>query len=205
MQIKVYTIEFKLPRWLKRALLFAGIPLAVLLGVGAAVRAAVTFPVAIAVTQFADTEVLSAKKLNDNLANLSVLQDAVNALNTDLSSLKTSLSDVRTQLTSGTGVKASSLASGTVQLAVRPLASSGLKVAAGAYSAYHPSPSCDLENEFVLGGGCVGDANNQGSNVLVTGNVPDSSLLFWKCAVKNNATYEVTLVSEVVCGRLVIR
>jgi hypothetical protein len=205
MQIKVYTIEFKLPRWVKRTLLFAGIPLVVLLGVGAAVRAAVTFPVAVDVTKFENTEVLSADKLNKNLDNLTLLQDAVNALNTDVSSLKTSLSDIRGKLTSGDGVKANSLTSGTVQLATRILASGGLKVAAGASSVYHPSPSCDLTNEFVLGGGCVGDANNQGSNVLVTGNVPDSSLPFWKCAVKNNATYEVILVSMVVCGRLAIR
>jgi hypothetical protein len=214
MQIKVYTIEFKLPRWVKRTLLFAGIPLAVLLGVGAAVRAAVTFPVA--VSSFAESETLSATKLN---TNLTTLQDGVNSLNTTLTSqqstisslqtsvasLQASLSTVQGQLTSGDGVKASSLTSGTVQLATRILASGGLKVAAGTNSVYHPSPSCDLPNEFVLGGGCIGDANNQGSNVLVTGNLPDSSLPFWKCAVKNNATYEVTLVSEVVCGRLVIR
>jgi hypothetical protein len=55
MKIKVYVIDLKLPRWLRRTLVFVGVP-AVVLGLGALVHAALPAPVA----TFADGTVLSA-------------------------------------------------------------------------------------------------------------------------------------------------
>ena len=182
MQIKVYTIEFKLPRWVKRTLLFAGIPIAVLLGVGAAVRAAATFPVA--VTTFSVDEILSADKLN---TNLTTLRDGVNALNTSVEALK-----------------ASSLTAGRIRLATRFAYSDGLQVAAGAGSIYYPSPDCSTsDNEFVVGGGCQADTANQWSNAFATESLPEGA--HWKCAVKNNTAGIVTMVTWVVCGKIAIQ
>jgi len=71
MRIKVYTIELKLPRWLKRTLA-AGAAAAALAGVGAVVRAA-SVP---SLTVFNPGDTLSAASIN---ANFKALQDAVNA------------------------------------------------------------------------------------------------------------------------------
>jgi rhizosphere induced protein len=62
MQIKVYAIDVKIPRWAKRALVFGVIP-ALLLG-------AVAVVVAQPPETFSDNELLSAKKMNDNFSNL---------------------------------------------------------------------------------------------------------------------------------------
>lgn len=72
MQIKVYTIDVRFPRWLKRALVFGAIPAAVLLGTVHYLRADVTVPNA-----FADGDTLSAARLNENFT---ALQTAMNSL-----------------------------------------------------------------------------------------------------------------------------
>jgi hypothetical protein len=89
MQIKVYTIEVKLPRWLKRVLVFAGIPAVVLLGVAVAVRAQSTLPVS--VQPFGPTETLSALKMN---TNFDILVGGINSLNTTVSSLQSSVASM---------------------------------------------------------------------------------------------------------------
>jgi hypothetical protein len=73
MQVKVCTIEFKFPRWLKRAFVFAVVPAALVLGVVAVVCAA-SVP---SLPQFADAETLSAAKLNGNFETLRV---AINSI-----------------------------------------------------------------------------------------------------------------------------
>jgi len=66
MQMKVYTIDIQLPRWLKRASVFGIVPAAALLGVVHYLRADVTVP-----NSFSDGDTLSAKKVNDNFNALS--------------------------------------------------------------------------------------------------------------------------------------
>jgi hypothetical protein len=89
MQIKVYTIELKFPRWLKRVLVYAGIPAVVLLGVGVVVRAQSTLPVS--VQSFGQTETLSATKMNTNFDNL---VSGINSLNTTVGSLQSSVASL---------------------------------------------------------------------------------------------------------------
>ena len=190
MQIKIYTVDFRLPRWLKRTLIFAGVAAAILVGVSASIRAATP----VAVTTYADGETLSAAKLNTNLANLKQ----------GIDDLQTALSGVQGQLTSGTGVKASSIAAGSVRLATRYLSSDPVTVTAGIASGYSPSPNCDGPNEFVVGGGCQADAASQWSDAIATESLPQGG--HWACAVKNNnPVASVSLVSWVVCGRIEVQ
>lgn len=70
MHIKI-DIDFELPRWAKRTLVFVGVPATILLGVSALLRAD---PVSVPNT-FADGETLSASKMN---ANFAALRDAIN-------------------------------------------------------------------------------------------------------------------------------
>jgi microcystin-dependent protein len=65
MQVKVYTIDVQLPRWLKRAIVFGAIPAAVLLGAVHYLRADVTVP-----NIFSNGDVLSAEKINANFSTL---------------------------------------------------------------------------------------------------------------------------------------
>jgi hypothetical protein len=67
MKIKVYTIDFQFPRWLKRALVYGAIPVAVLFGLVAVVWAANwTDP-----TTFVKAGVqIQAQPLQDDLVNL---------------------------------------------------------------------------------------------------------------------------------------
>jgi hypothetical protein len=72
MKLKVYSIEFALPRWLKRTLVVSALSALVLIVVGVAVRAA-GVPT---LTTFSPGEMLSSAAVN---ANFKALQDAVNA------------------------------------------------------------------------------------------------------------------------------
>jgi hypothetical protein len=72
MQIKVYTIDVKLPRWLKRAVLFGAIPAAVMLGAVHYLRADVTVR-----HSFTNGQLLSASDINDNFSDL---QSGLNSL-----------------------------------------------------------------------------------------------------------------------------
>jgi microcystin-dependent protein len=72
MQIKVYAMDVKLPRWFMRALLFGAIPAAVLLGAVHYLRADVSVP-----NTYSDGDTLSAAKMN---ANFAALQGGINAL-----------------------------------------------------------------------------------------------------------------------------
>jgi hypothetical protein len=73
MKIKVYTIEFGLPRWVKRGLIYVGIPATVLLGIGAAVKAASTLP------QFTVGSKLSSTGMN---ALVSAINEHTTSINT---------------------------------------------------------------------------------------------------------------------------
>jgi hypothetical protein len=73
MKINVYTIEFNFPRWLKRGLVYGVLPAALLLGVGAVVRAA-TVPTLVS---FTNGDTLSAANINSNFSNL---RDTINTL-----------------------------------------------------------------------------------------------------------------------------
>jgi hypothetical protein len=84
MKIKVYVVDVKLPRWLRRALVFGGVP-AVLLGLAALVYAALPTPV----PTFTDGTVLSAAPLT--------------ALGTDITDLDTRLAAVETKISSVPG------------------------------------------------------------------------------------------------------
>lgn len=75
MRIKVVVIDFELPRWAKKALVFAGIPVAMILGLSALGRAdTVTF------NAYSSGEMLTHAKLNQNLQGLA---DAINNPNPD--------------------------------------------------------------------------------------------------------------------------
>jgi hypothetical protein len=110
MQIKVYTVDFEFPRWLKRSLLFAGIPIAILLGVGAAVKAAGALS-NVSIVSFASGETLSADKMNANFGNLVT---GINNLNTAVNALQgAAATDVNCPGCVGTG----DLANGAVTVA----------------------------------------------------------------------------------------
>jgi hypothetical protein len=79
-QIKVYTIDVKGPRWLVRALIFGAIPAMVLLGTLHYLRADVNVP-----NSFADDDTLSAKKMNDNLTTL---EAGINSLSATVTALQ---------------------------------------------------------------------------------------------------------------------
>jgi hypothetical protein len=72
MQINVYTIDFKLPRWLKRALIFAGIP-GLVLGIGAVVWATV----AVDTSAISASNVISATTIKSNFDNLKAAVDGL--------------------------------------------------------------------------------------------------------------------------------
>jgi hypothetical protein len=81
MKIKVYVVDVKMPRWLRRAFVFAGVP-AVILGLGALVYAALPAPV----PTFTDGTVLSAAPLT--------------SLGTDITNLDTRLAAVEASISS---------------------------------------------------------------------------------------------------------
>jgi hypothetical protein len=74
-QIKVYSIE--IPRWVKKALLFVGVP-GLVFGIGAVVRAA-------NINTLAAGDVISAKSLNENF---SALNAEIGSLNTRIATLE---------------------------------------------------------------------------------------------------------------------
>jgi hypothetical protein len=69
-QIKVYVIDVKVPRWARSLAIYGGIPAALMLGLSAVVRADVTLP-----HTFVANETLTAASLN---ANFQALRDAIN-------------------------------------------------------------------------------------------------------------------------------
>ncbi|HEX7598883.1 MAG TPA: hypothetical protein VF518_11755 [Polyangia bacterium] len=202
MQIKVYTIDLKLPRWLKRTMVLVVLPAILLVGIGAAVRAAVTFPVT--VSTFAGGETLSSTKLNTNFGTLkdglNQVQSSLVSTQSSLTSVQSSLASLQSQLSTGVGVKASSLA-GTIKL-VTQVHTKLWTVPGSASSAWSLSPSCD-STEAVVGGGCIADAADQWANVLITGSVPEND--HWTCTVRNNEAAAVQMATEVVCGKIVIQ
>jgi hypothetical protein len=70
MQIKVYVIDVRVPRWARRAAIYGGVPAAVMLGASALVWADVTLP-----HTFTAGETLTAANLN---ASFEALRDAIN-------------------------------------------------------------------------------------------------------------------------------
>jgi microcystin-dependent protein len=83
MQVKVYTIDVRFPRWLKRAIVFSAIPTAVLLGAVHYLRADATVP-----NTFADGDTLSAAKMN---ASFNALQSGINTLSATVATLQGSI------------------------------------------------------------------------------------------------------------------
>ena len=71
-EIKVYTIKLDTPPWLRRAIVYLGIPAAAIFGVSALVYADVEMP-----HSFANGEVLHADAMNENFE---ALRDGINAL-----------------------------------------------------------------------------------------------------------------------------
>jgi hypothetical protein len=65
MRVKVYVVDIPFPRWVRRALFWGGVPLAII-GLGALVYAAAVK----GQLDFFDGQVLSAKDMNDHLAEL---------------------------------------------------------------------------------------------------------------------------------------
>ena len=99
MKIKVYVVDVKLPRWLRRTLFFGGVP-AVLLGLCALGFAALPAPVK---TTFADGDVLNAEQVNalgknvtDLDSRLVTLQNQVNTLSTNLGTANTNITSLQT-------------------------------------------------------------------------------------------------------------
>ena len=66
MKIKVYTVEFKTPRWLKKTLAYGVVPAALLFGVGTAVRAAGTWTP----RTFAQSSPISSSAMNSNFSEI---------------------------------------------------------------------------------------------------------------------------------------
>jgi len=89
MKIKVYVIDVKMPRWIRRALVFGAVP-AVILGLGALVYAAVAVPT------FTDGAVLTAAPLNQLGQAINDLQAQINSLNGSFASANTNLGNLQT-------------------------------------------------------------------------------------------------------------
>jgi microcystin-dependent protein len=120
MQIKVYAIEVKIPRWAKRAMVFGVIPVVVLLGTVHYLRAAdVSVP-----HSFSNNDVLSALDMNENF-------DA----------LKTGINNLAATVTTLQGTVGSAVPAGTVVAFAGPVAPTGwlrcdgAAVKRGAYAA----------------------------------------------------------------------
>jgi hypothetical protein len=82
MKIKVYVIDVRLPRWVRRVLVFGAVPLAIL-GLGALVYASAVN----GQPDFNDGDVLTAAALN---AHLGALQGQINTVNQNLSGITVS-------------------------------------------------------------------------------------------------------------------
>jgi hypothetical protein len=80
MQIKVYTIDVRLPRWLKRTCVFGALPAVVVLGLTHYLRADVPIP-----NSFNNGDTLSAQKLNDNFTAVAT---GINALGASVTTLQ---------------------------------------------------------------------------------------------------------------------
>lgn len=76
MKIKVYTIDFKIPRWLKQLFIFAIIPTVGLFFIGRLVEAA-----GIVKTDFKEGDLLSAKEINDNFKSILEVLNAPVSIN----------------------------------------------------------------------------------------------------------------------------
>lgn len=87
MKIRVYTIDVRIPRWLKRVVVFGAIPAGVLLGAVHYLRADVTLP-----HSFSNNDILSAQQMNDNL----------DALKTGINSLAARVTTLEGTIPSGT-------------------------------------------------------------------------------------------------------
>jgi hypothetical protein len=189
MKVKVYTIDFELPRWLKRGVLYVGIPLMALAGAAAVVRAATGFPIPI-VDDYKDGDKLTAAGLNTKFNDL---RTAANTLATSIDSLQAADSTAQGQI-SAIGNK---LNNAKATLSVRSLADVTASLGANAYSGWRQSNDCDAD-EMVYGGCLVYAADGSGAaNVAITSSYPEGT--HWTCVVKNNSATTVTLYVRAAC------
>ena len=165
MKIKVYTIEFKTPRWLKRTFAFVVVPGIVLLGVGAIVRAA-GVPT---LTSFSPGDSLSSANIN---ANFKALQDVVNGTDGATVVNAVNATNAATATSSASATSASSLScSGcvrTAQLATGAISLGRIRIAVGSTTPnpiagvyYYAGGDCVDGTEILVGGACNGSYTGQ--------------------------------------------
>lgn len=199
MKVKVYTVEFQTPCWVKRVLAFVLLPAAVVMAIHAGVRAA---GVPTLVT-FKAGDTLSSSSIN---ANFKALQDAINApLSVSPSqitagALPTGVTLPPGQIGAGALPPNVTLASGAIRLGPmiqRPGA--GTPIGSAAAPSY-TGGDC-LSTEILVGGGCV---NTSETLDLQTAAI-DGVTNHWVCAFRNSAetapTTGVTALSN--CLKLV--
>jgi hypothetical protein len=188
MQIKVYTIDFKLPRWLKRGTLLVAIPLLVV-GIAAGVRAAVVFPIPL-VEDYKDGDKLTAGGTNGLNAKLNDLRDAANTLAASINSLQGGLTTAQSQI-STIGTK---LDTAGVKVTLRNPENRSAALAGGAFSGWFNSNECTTD-EILVGGGCLATDGSVAVNAMIIADYAEGK--HWMCAFKNNgaATFSITAIA----------
>jgi hypothetical protein len=203
MKIKVYVIEVGIPAWLKKSLVYVGIPGALIFGAIAGVRAAVSWQ---------DTSVIEkGKPIPSSVikGNFDWLKNSFDSLQTSVSTAQSGLNGLQARVASGDGVKASSLvcagctppSSTTVagRVLITPRRSERVvTVAANSSSGWITTDTC-ADDEVVIGGGC--SIQNVGPNVNAGVTSSFAGTNHWSCAVKNNESFGVSLFAIVVCGK----
>ncbi len=179
MKIKVYTIEFKTPRWLRNALTFVVVPGMILLGVGAAVRAAgLSSPLKTFVTR---TPISSG----DLTSNFTALQNVVNGVSGAAvqNAMNATTASTASNLSCNGCVAKSSIAGGAVlsSLAVTVVDSNpaGTVFAPAGFS--QPWASCP-SGTTMIGGGC----RSQTSAIQVFDMFMSQSENRYYCSFQNN-------------------
>jgi hypothetical protein len=181
MKIKVYTIDVRAPQWLKRSAAFVILPVVVVLGVAAGVRAA-TVPTLVT---FNPGDTLSAANIN---ANFKALQDAVNAplsvapSQITAGALPSGVTLAPPQIAAGTLPSGVTLASGSIRLGpISQRQGPGTPIGPVANPSY-VGGDC-LSTEILVGGGCV---NTVTTLDLQTSAIDDVNN-HWVCAFRNSA------------------